>query len=68
MVAGGIDQPPEIVALVLSGPEYETGAVHELMPDPPSVPENETVTGCEYQPFASGARESFAVTVGGVVS
>ena len=54
--------------MALSGPEYETGAVHELTPDPASVPANEMVTACEYQPFASGGRESFAVTVGGVVS
>jgi hypothetical protein len=61
-------QPPEIVAFALSGPAYETGAVHELIPDPPSAPTNVTVTGCEYQPFESGARESFAVAVGAVVS
>ena len=45
-----------------------TGGVHELTPDPPSVAEKATSTGCEYQPFASGLRAMAAVTAGAVAS
>ena len=42
--------------------------MQEPTPEPSSLPLNVTETGCEYQPFASGGRESVAVTVGGVAS
>src|SRR5205823_14824311 len=37
-------------------------------PDMPSLPENETVSGWLYQPFASGVLLAVPVTVGGVAS
>src|SRR5207249_1972176 len=61
-------QEPLTAALPVSGPEYVFCAVQEAIPDVPSVPPKETVTGWSYQPFASGPRPSVAEASGAVES
>ena len=57
-------QVPESWTAPPSGPPYVPD-VHELIPEGPPSPENETPTGLVYQPFASGSRASEALTDGG---
>src|SRR5215475_990008 len=61
-------QEPLTAALPVSGPEYVFCGVHDAIPDMPSVPPKETVTGWSYQPFASGPRPSVAEAFGAVES
>src|SRR5438094_3592593 len=51
-------QEPLTEVLPVSGPENVFCGVQEAIPDVPSVPPNDTVTGLSYQPFASGPRPS----------
>ena len=61
-------QVPETLAEPPSGPEY-AGAAHDASPELLSVPAKVTVTGCVYQPFASGGRSAVSpVTVGASTS
>src|SRR5437762_718194 len=61
-------QRPLTEALPVSGPENVFCGVQEAIPDVPSVPPNETVTGLLYQPLASGPRPSVAEASGAVES
>ena len=61
-------QVPPTDALAESGLEYVFAAEQELIPEVPSVPENETDSAWLYQPFESAGRDGAAVTVGAVVS
>ena len=58
---------PLTTAAPLSGPEYPADE-HAPIPDRPSVPDEVTVSGWLYQPFASGARSAVAVAEGAVLS
>ena len=61
-------QVPVAAPAAESGPEYVVD-VHDARPDVLSVPWNDRLTVCVYQPFLSGARSADApVTVGAEVS
>src|SRR6187200_3062892 len=55
---------PTILAGFPSGPEYVTGGLHSVTPEPASWPLKATLTGWLYHPSASGGRSSWGVTVG----
>src|SRR4051794_27960335 len=61
-------QEPLTAALLVSGAEYVFCGVQEAIPEVPSVPPNEIVTGLSYHPFASGPRPSVAEASGAVES
>jgi hypothetical protein len=58
---------PETFTSEPSGPPYAPD-VHELIPEGPPSPLNETATGLVYQPSTSGPRAKDASTDGGVES